>query len=106
MTDREKLPNVRGGQAIDFEWMGHQFTGRGNFYPDGRLAEIFISGGKTGTHMQITMQDAAVAASLALQHGCDAQTLRRACLRTEDDKPAGPMGMLLEKLAEGQPREI
>lgn len=98
MSEREVLPNVRGGQAVDFECFGSQFAGRGNFYPDGRLAEVFVSCGKSGTHMAITMQDAAVAASLALQFGCPAETLRHACLRTEDDKPAGPMGMLLEIL--------
>lgn len=103
MSAREPLPNVRGGMAVEFEHFGMMFTGRGNFYPDGRLAEVFISCGKTGTHMQIAMQDSAVAASLALQHGCPAEILKTAFLRTEDSEPAGPMGRLLSILTESRP---
>jgi ribonucleoside-diphosphate reductase alpha chain len=43
--------------------------------------------------------DAAVAASLALQHGCNIDTLRQALLREENGSAAGPLGMMLDILA-------
>lgn len=98
MTDREILPNIRGGMAFEFDHHGIMFVGRGNFYPDGRLAEVFLTAGKTGTHLQVAMQDSAVAASLALQHGCPAETLKGAYLKTDAGDPAGPMGKLFEIL--------
>lgn len=103
MTDRETLPAVRGGVTVEFEHFGVAFVGRGNFYPDGRLAEVFLSAGKTGTQIQITMQDSAVAASLALQHGVPAEILRAAFLKTEDGQPAGPLGHVFDILTGGRP---
>lgn len=103
MTDRETLPNVRGGETVEFDIYGITFVGRGNFYPDGRLAEVFLTGGKTGTQLQIAMQDSAVAASLALQHGCPVETLHHAFLRTDSGEPAGPLGRLFDILVGRKP---
>ncbi len=98
------MRHVRASGAavtVEFEHFGLAFVGRGNFYPDGRLAEVFLTGGKTGTQLQIAMQDSAVAASLALQHGAPAETLRNAYLKTDDGRPAGPLGHLFEILEDG-----
>lgn len=103
MTERERLDPVRGGMAVEFDHDSIMFVGRGNFYPDGRLAEVFLSAGKTGTMLQVAMQDSAVAASLALQHGCPLKTLRDALLCKEDGTAAGPLGHIIDILAEGRP---
>jgi hypothetical protein len=42
---------------------------------------------------------AAVAGSLALQHGCEFETLRRAVLRNPDGGAASPLGMALDLIA-------
>lgn len=97
-NSREKLPPVRGGMTVQFDMFGTSIVGVGNFYPDTRLAEVFLTAGKTGTHLQIAMADSAVAASLALQYGCPAETLRSAFLRTEDNKAAGPLGRVFDIL--------
>lgn len=101
MTDREKLENLRQGKTIEFEHSGHRFYGRIGEYPDGRPGEVWLSSGKTGTHLAITMQDSAIAASLALQHGCPISVLRAALLRCDDGAAAGPLGHLLDMHAEG-----
>jgi hypothetical protein len=41
-------------------------------------------------------RDAAVAASLALQHGCSLETLQRAVLRNEDGKASTPLGAAID----------
>lgn len=41
-------------------------------------------------------RDAAVAASLALQHGCSLRVLQRAVLREEDGSPSTPLGMAID----------
>jgi ribonucleoside-diphosphate reductase alpha chain len=44
----------------------------------------------------------AVAASLALQFGCPADTLRKALLRLTNGSAAGPLGRLLDLAEEGR----
>ena len=102
MTDREPLPNRRKRIPVEFEHDGHVFTGGAGLYPSGEVGEVFLSAGKTGTHLAIATSDAAIAASLALQHGASVETLRHAFLRTDDGKPAGPLGHLFDILGEGK----
>jgi len=44
--------------------------------------------------------DAAVAACLALQYGTPIETLRHALMRDGRGKPSGPLGVVLDQLAE------
>lgn len=98
MTPRETLPDRRQRTAINFEHEGHAFTGGAGHYPDGRVGEVFISAGKTGTHLQIATADAAIAASIALQYGAPIDVLRHAFLRTDEGEAAGPLGHLFDIL--------
>jgi hypothetical protein len=45
-------------------------------------------------------RDAAVAASLLLQHGCHVDTLRKALTRNSDGSASGPLAHALDLLAE------
>jgi len=49
----------------------------------------------------LNARDAAVAASLLLQHGCPVDTLRRALMRNADGSASGPLAHALDLLAEG-----
>ena len=49
MTERERLPNRRFNESFDFEWRGMHFTATIGRFPDGRLAEIFLTNGKVNT---------------------------------------------------------
>ena len=44
-------------------------------------------------------RDAAVAASLLLQHGCPVETLRRALTRNADSSASGPLARALDLFA-------
>ena len=100
MTGRQRLPNRRGHELLDFEHGGIRYTAGAGRFENGRLAEIFLSAGKRGTAVDVNARDAAVAASLLLQHGCHVDTLRRALTRNSDGSASGPLARALDLLAE------
>ena len=63
------------------------------------LAEIFLNTRKHGTAVDVNARDAAVAASLLLQHGCHVDTLRNALTRNSDGSASGPLARALDLLA-------
>jgi hypothetical protein len=77
---REQLPNRRRCESLEFRHAGLDFTLAAGFYPDGRIAEIFLSSHKPGSPIEAIARDAAVTVSIALQFGADLQTAdRRRC---------------------------
>ena len=98
---RQRLPNRRGHELVDFEHGGIRYTAGAGWFVDGRLAEIFLSTAKHGTAVDVNARDAAVAASLLLQHGCPVEVLRRALTRDADGSASGPLAHALDLLAEG-----
>ncbi len=78
---RERLPNRRGAESFDLAAGGLRYTATIGFYADGRVGEIFLVNHKQGSGAGILAGEAAVAASLALQHGVSLEVLRHALLR-------------------------
>jgi hypothetical protein len=100
MTARERLPNRRPCETFAFQCNGLSYFATIGRYSDGRLAEIFIGNAKVGSHSDSAAKDSAIAASLALQHGCEPEILRRAVLRDAQGRSATPLGAVLDLLAE------
>ena len=96
---RQRLPNRRAHELLSFEHAGIRFTAGVGRYEDGRLAAIFLNSAKHGTAVDVNARDAAVAASLLLQHGCHVDTLRRALTRNNDGSASGPLARALHLLA-------
>jgi ribonucleoside-diphosphate reductase alpha chain len=96
---RRCLANRREHKLLDFEHGGIRYTAGAGWFEDGRLAEIFLSTAKHGTAVDVNARDAAVAASLLLQHGCPVDTLRRALTRNSDGSASGPLARALDLLA-------
>jgi hypothetical protein len=92
---RDRLPNRRGHEL---EHGGFRYTAGIGRFDDGRLAELFLDRSKGGTAVDVSARDAAVVASLALQHGVAPETLRHALLRNPDGSAAGPLGAVLDML--------
>jgi ribonucleoside-diphosphate reductase alpha chain len=84
MTARERLENRRASLSFSFECNGLHYTATISRYADGRLAEIFISNAKAGSHSDAAAKDSAVVASIALPRGV----------------AASPLGVALDLLAE------
>jgi hypothetical protein len=68
-------------------------------FPDGRLAEIFISNAKAGSHSDSAAKDAAVVCSIALQHGISVDVIRHALLRDSHGRASSPLGAALDLIA-------
>jgi hypothetical protein len=93
---RQRLPNRRSHWLYRFESGGQMYTGGIGRFDDGRIAEVFINGSKVGTAAETNAQDAAIVASLPLQHGCPIDTIRHALTRTGG--AGGPLTTLLTEV--------
>ena len=101
MSERQRLPNRRPSETVAFSWLGMEFVMTvSRFAANGEIAEIFLSNGRVNSHADTAARDSAVVASLALQHGVELDTIRRALLRDEDGTASGPLGVALDLIAE------
>ena len=90
MSDRERLPDRRGAELVDFEHEGRKWTVTVGRFADGGIAELFIDGSKEAPIVELA-QESAIVASLALQSGCALGTLRHALA----GRGVGPLGAAL-----------
>jgi hypothetical protein len=97
---RERLPDRRLSEHFDIDVNGRRYRCSISRYPDGRLAEIFISNNKDGSDSDCAARDSAVVCSIALQFGVPVDTIRRALMRDSQGKPNGPLGVALDSLVE------
>ena len=95
MSDRERLPNRRVSELVDFEHHGCKWTATFGRFADGRIAEVFLDAPKESPLVELA-QDGALAASLALQSGCPLNTLRHALA----GRHARPLGVALGLIEE------
>jgi len=58
VTTRERLPNRRSCESFEFRHAGLDFTLCAGSYPDGRIAEIFLSSHKPGSPIEAIARDA------------------------------------------------
>ena len=98
MPDRERLPNRRAASTFDIEASGLRYTVTLGYYPDGRIGEIFLENHKQGSQAGIMASDAAIAASLALQHGVPLDVIRKALMRDGRGAASSPLGAALDKV--------
>jgi hypothetical protein len=91
--NRQRLPNRRPSHTETLEVGGQIFTGTVGFDPEtGRPCELFLNAGKEGSLIGAMLADAAVAISVALQHGVSAQTLAKSIGRLPE-APQAPGGL-------------
>jgi hypothetical protein len=100
MTARQRLPNRRACESLEFRHAGLDFTLAAGFYADGRIAEIFLSSHKPGSPIEAIARDSAIMASLALQFGVPLETIRAALTKDHDGQPATAIGAALDAIAE------
>jgi hypothetical protein len=98
-ADRRRLPDRRASETFDLRAQGLSFTATVSRFCDGSLAEIFLQNHKAGSMAGINAQDAAVLASLALQHGVPLDVIRRALMRDARGRASGPLGAALDVIA-------
>src|ERR1700689_1641417 len=87
---REALPARRAADVVSFIHEERRWTASFGSFDDGRLAEIFLDAPKESP-LADAARESAILASLALQHGCEVETIKHA-LAARD---AGPIGAAL-----------
>ena len=93
---REQLPNRRGCELIGFEHGGRKWTACVGRFGDGRPAEVFIEGPKDSPLLALA-RDAAILASIAMQHGAPLAVIRHALAGRDE----GPLAAALALIDEG-----
>jgi hypothetical protein len=96
---RQRLPDRRSSETFAVESGGLAYVATVSRFPDGRVAEIFLTNHKAGSTAGIMASDAAVVASIALQHGVPLDTIRRALMRDSQGRPSGPLAAALDLIA-------
>jgi hypothetical protein len=102
MSARERLANRSQSETFSFECNALHYLATVSFFNDGRLAEIFISNAKAGSHSDSAAKDSAVVCSIALQQSVPVEVIRRALLRDSRGVASSPLGAALDIIAEGQ----
>ena len=93
---RRKLSNRRPSLSFNFECKSLAYTATISRYPNGDLAEIFVSNSKAGSHSDSAAKDSAVICSIALQHGISVDVIRHALLRDSHGRASSPLGQALD----------
>jgi hypothetical protein len=100
MSERARPANRRSSENLSFELDGMRFTATVSRYPDGRISEAFLDNHKAGSGIGTLVRDMAIILSFALQHGADADAIRRALCRDGNGRALGPIAALLDLLHE------
>lgn len=98
MIERRRLPNRRPCESFELEVRGLRYKVTAGHFPDGSLAEIFISNHKAGNASDVAARDAGILMSLCLQHGCSVETISRALSRNADGSASGVVGAVIDKI--------
>ena len=99
MSARIRLPNRRACETFDFEVAGLRYTCTISRFANGEICELFLSNHKNNSSADTAARDAAITFSIAVQHGADAETIRRALCRDGQGNASGPLGAALDRLA-------
>ena len=96
---RRSLPNRRLAETFELEVAGLRYTCTVGRFPDGSIAELFLSNHKTNSAADINARDSAIVFSVAVQCGADPEVIRRALSRNSQGHASGPLGTALDHLA-------
>jgi hypothetical protein len=97
---RERLLNRRFGETFEVEVAGLRYTEMVGWFLDARIGEIFLNNHKSNSAADTNARDCAIVCSIALQHGCDLETIRKALCRDSHGRASGPLGAALDLVAQ------
>jgi hypothetical protein len=102
MIPRQRLPNRRANVTFALEVSGVRFVATVSRFVDGTLGEIFLQTDNVRSAAGIVANDAAIAASLALQFSCRVETLCRALSRDARGTATSPLGVAVDLLLDDE----
>ena len=95
---REDLPHRRDCWRFPIEFNGQHFTVQISLFDDGRPAETFVTGLKSGSDVQHLSRDGAILLSLALQYGAPVDVVRKSLARDEQENPSSLIGAIADAI--------
>lgn len=95
---RQRLPNRRPNETFEFERDGISVKMTIGVAPDGQPAEIFLNADRANSMLDVLMSDAAIIASLALQHGVPLATIAHAIKRDKFGIASSPIGAAIDRI--------
>lgn len=110
MTDRKRLPDRRLSITRRGVWQTdtseHRFHVTLGIHPEtGEVLEVFYADGqRTGSGLQLAIQDACVLVSLLLQHGVSPEAIGKSLSTMPvwgEDRPATVIGVIVQIVKEG-----
>jgi ribonucleoside-diphosphate reductase alpha chain len=96
MTARRRLADRCASETFDVEVMGLRFTATISRFADGQLGEVFLQNHKASSHAGVMACDAAVLASLCLQHGVPLDVV--SLMRDSRGCASSPIGVVLDRV--------
>lgn len=99
MVERLRLQNRRLCETFNFQCNALNYTASIARFPDGRLAEVFVSNAKAGSASDAAAKDAAVVCSIALQYGVPLDVIRKSLMRDPRGVASSPLGTALDIIA-------
>lgn len=99
MNLRRRLPNRRRSETTVFETGGQKLRLTVGYYPNGDVGEIFVNTLRGSSGLDFYVCDAAILASLALQHGATLDELRHALKHDSQGNAVSPMDAALDQLS-------
>jgi ribonucleoside-diphosphate reductase alpha chain len=100
---RLRLPNRRASVSFELEVAGLRYTCTVSRFADGSIGELFLSNHKSNSAADVAARDSAIVFSIAVQHGADAEVIRRALCRDANGQASGPLGAALDAIAGASP---
>ena len=98
---RERLANRRLAETFDLEVASLRYTCTVGRFPDGSIAELFLSNHRSNSAADTAARDAAITFSIAVQHGADPEAIRGALSRDSRGRASGVLGAALDRLLGG-----
>jgi hypothetical protein len=96
---RRRLENRRAAETFSLECANLTHTATVGRFPDGRIAELFLSNHKNNSGADVAARDSAIVFSIAVQHGADPEVIRKALCRDSQGRASGPLGTALDLIA-------
>jgi hypothetical protein len=97
--NRKRPSNGRQHESFTFTHAGMRDTAGIGRFEDGRIAEVFLNGAKCGNDADTAAKDAAIVASLVLQHGVPRDVISRSLTRDRNGSAIGPICAVLDVVA-------
>jgi hypothetical protein len=96
---RERLPERRPCETLEFERDGVRIRMTVGFKPDGQIGEVFLNADRANSMLDVLLSDAAILASIALQNGATIRQLAHAIKRDCFGLASVPIGAVRDRIS-------